>query len=157
VRRWSHVSIKSHEPACDISLKITLEGLIFLDFWICVRNEYVELSQLAIDVLLQIFSTTHLCDKTSSVMAAIKSKCRNRLQLENGLRDTVWTIHSEMSHPVPNMQAFPTVYVLSSFYVKSRTVRKILFVFKWWRQKKRLGTTALKRHMPSYWALKQVV
>jgi hypothetical protein len=37
--------------ACDTSLKIKFEALPLLDFWIYICNEYVELSQLAIDVL----------------------------------------------------------------------------------------------------------
>jgi hypothetical protein len=76
------------ELACDSSLKIKFDALPFSDFWIYVRNEYVELSKLAIDVLL-LFGTTCLCEKTYSVITEIKSKYRNDLQLESGLRVAV--------------------------------------------------------------------
>jgi hypothetical protein len=50
------------ELGCDTSLKIQFEAPPLRDFWIYICNEYVELSLLAIDVLL-LFGKTYLCEK----------------------------------------------------------------------------------------------
>jgi hypothetical protein len=50
------------ELPCVTSLKIKFEALPFPDFFIYIRNEYVELSQLAIDFLI-LFGTTYPCKK----------------------------------------------------------------------------------------------
>jgi hypothetical protein len=75
--KTSHLSIKSQECpmelACDESLKIKFEDLPLHDFWIYIRKEYLELSQLDIGVLLP-FGTTYLCEKVFSAMTAIKIK-----------------------------------------------------------------------------------
>jgi hypothetical protein len=81
------------------------------------KKEHLELSQLAIEVLL-LFRTTYLCEETFSAMAAIKSKCGNRHQLESDLRVAVSTIQPRISHLVSNMQAHTSHWVskVSYFY-----------------------------------------
>jgi hypothetical protein len=49
-----------------------------------VKNEYPEVSYVAVTSLLPVGST-YLCEKTFSAMAVIKSKQRNCLQLESDL------------------------------------------------------------------------
>jgi hypothetical protein len=94
----------------------------FASSWILdlYKKEYLELSQLATEVLL-LFGTTYLCEKTFSVMAAIKSKYRNRFQLESNLRVAVSTTQPKMSQLVSNMQAHPShcVSTVSHFYTLS--------------------------------------
>jgi hypothetical protein len=86
------------------SLKIKFKALPLPGFWIYFRNEYVELSQLVIDILL-LFGTTHTClKKTFSAVTAIKSKCRNRIQFESGLqllyqRSTPGLVTIMQAHP----------------------------------------------------------
>jgi hypothetical protein len=84
----SHLSIKAKESlmehSCDKSLKIKFEALSLPKFWIYIKTEYLELSQLATEMLL-LFETTYLCEKTFLAMAAIKSKYCNHLQLESDL------------------------------------------------------------------------
>jgi 17beta-estradiol 17-dehydrogenase/3beta-hydroxysteroid 3-dehydrogenase/mitotic-spindle organizing protein 1 len=94
------------ELSCDTSLKIKFEALSLSEFWIYIKKEHLELSQLATEVLL-LFGTTYMCEKTFSAMAAIKWKYRNRLQLESDLQVAVSTIKLRMSHLVSNMQAHP--------------------------------------------------
>jgi hypothetical protein len=54
-------------------------------------------------------------------MTAIKSKYRNRLQLESDLRVPISTIQPRMSHLVSNMQAHPShlVSTVSHFHTLS--------------------------------------
>jgi 17beta-estradiol 17-dehydrogenase/3beta-hydroxysteroid 3-dehydrogenase/mitotic-spindle organizing protein 1 len=105
------LSIKAKERlmklSCDTSLKIRFEALSLSEFWIYIKIEHLELSQLATEVLL-LFGTTYLCEKTFSAMTAIKSEYRNRLQLESDLRVAVSTTQPRMSHLVSNMQAQPS-------------------------------------------------
>jgi hypothetical protein len=60
----SYLSIKAKEPltelSCNISLKIKFEALSLPEFWIYIKIEHLELSQLATEVLLH-FETTYLC------------------------------------------------------------------------------------------------
>ena len=54
-------------------------------FWLSVKSEYPALTHRAMKLLLQ-FSTTYLCEKTFSAMAAIKTKYRSSLEIEPALR-----------------------------------------------------------------------
>jgi hypothetical protein len=45
------------ELACDTSLKIKFEALLIPDFWIYIRNEFAEIPQLTIDLLLLLGTT----------------------------------------------------------------------------------------------------
>jgi hypothetical protein len=62
----SYLSIKAKEPltelSCDISLNIKFEALSLPEFWIYIKIDHLELSQLATEVLL-LFGTTYLCQK----------------------------------------------------------------------------------------------
>jgi hypothetical protein len=62
----SHLSIKAKEflmeLSCDTSLRIKFEALSLPEFWIYIKKEHFELSQLATEVLL-LFGTTFLCEK----------------------------------------------------------------------------------------------
>jgi hypothetical protein len=104
--------------AYDTSLKIKFEVPPIRDFFIHIRNECVEHSQLAIDVLL-LFGTIYLYEKTFSAMTAIKSKHRNRLQPESGLRVAVSKIHPRMGGLGSNMQNHQSHRVRSPLCVLS--------------------------------------
>jgi hypothetical protein len=47
--------------SCVTSRKIKFEALPLPDFWIYIRNEHVEFSQLVIDILL-LSGTAYLCE-----------------------------------------------------------------------------------------------
>jgi hypothetical protein len=99
-KKINHLSVKAEESqmklSCDTYLKIKFEALSPREFWIYIKKEHLELSKLATEVVL-LFGTTYLWEKTFSAIAAIKSKYRNRLQLESDLRVAVSTIQPKMS------------------------------------------------------------
>ena len=53
-------------------------------FWLKRKSQYPELTTEALKCLIP-FATSYLCELTLSSMAQIKSKHRNRLNLENDL------------------------------------------------------------------------
>jgi hypothetical protein len=57
--------------------QIKFEAFSLPEFSIYIKIEHLEFSQLTTEVLL-FFGMTYLCEK---IFSAIKSKCRNRLQL----------------------------------------------------------------------------
>ena len=61
--------------------------------WISLENEYPSLSHKA-TILLVIFSTTHLCEKTFSALALIKTRQRNRLDADAELRLSETSLHA---------------------------------------------------------------
>lgn len=54
-------------------------------FWLSVMPEYPQLSAAAVKLLLP-FSSTYLCEAGFSKLTALKTKYRNRLQVEDDLR-----------------------------------------------------------------------
>jgi hypothetical protein len=108
----SHLSIKTLESlmelSCDTSLKIKFEALSLPEFWIYMKKNTWELSQLATEVLLH-FGTTYLCEK--------KKHFQQRQQLNHS---TVTAFNLKMTyeflyrrfnrgcHLVSNMQAHPS-------------------------------------------------
>jgi hypothetical protein len=120
----SHLSIKAKgslmELSCETSLKIKFEALSLIEFWICIKKEHLELSQVATEALLLL--DQHIClKKTFLAMATIKLKYRNCLQLESDLRVVVSMIQPRISHLVSNMQAHPShcVSTVSNCYTLS--------------------------------------
>jgi hypothetical protein len=58
------------ELSCDTSLKTTFKALSRPEFWIYMKKEHLELSQLTTEVIL-LFGKTYLCEKN------IFSNCSN--------------------------------------------------------------------------------
>lgn len=73
-------------------LELSADGMLQLEFksenldtfWLKRKTEYPELTNEALKCLIP-FATSYLCELTFSSMAQIKSKLRNRLNLENDL------------------------------------------------------------------------
>lgn len=61
------------------------------EFWIRMKAEYAELSEIAIKLLLN-FTSTYLCETSFSAMTVIKTKQRNRLNAENAMRIAISNI-----------------------------------------------------------------
>lgn len=61
------------------------------EFWIQMKGEYAELSEIAIKLLLN-FTSTYLCETSFSAMTVIKTKQRNRLNAENAMRIAISNI-----------------------------------------------------------------
>ena len=68
------------ELSSDRTLRTHFDSKTLDEFWISVKNEYLQLSRAAMDTLMP-FSSTYLCEKTY-----IKNKHRLRLNLEDDLR-----------------------------------------------------------------------
>ena len=73
------------ELSCDTTLMSKHKDLPLSQFWISIKNKYPELSGKAIKLLL-IFSTTYLCEKSFSSLSLIKTKQRNRVEINTLLR-----------------------------------------------------------------------
>lgn len=75
------------ELSCDSGLKAVFHETSLEKFWsnLNSNSDYKKLSEKAVSSLL-IFPTTYLCEKGFSTMANLKTKSRNRLQVDDNLR-----------------------------------------------------------------------
>ena len=73
------------ELCCDYTLQSRFKKESLSQFWISLENEYLCLTQKAIE-LLMVFSTSYLCEKSFSSLTLIETKQRNRLDAEAQLR-----------------------------------------------------------------------
>ena len=72
-------------------------------FWLSLQKEYPSLSYKA-NKLLVVFSITYLCEKTFSAMSIIKTKQRNRMDVNAKLRLSETTLQPRISKLLTNMQ-----------------------------------------------------
>ena len=93
------------ELANDKGLKAIFETTESLAaFWISVRQEYPELSDLAM-VCLTPFASTYRCETGFSSMTIIKTKYRNRLNVSNSLGIELSDIKPQIDLLVKNKPA----------------------------------------------------
>ncbi|XP_050523103.1 protein FAM200A-like [Daktulosphaira vitifoliae] len=76
-------------------------------FWMKRKHEYPKVAREALKLLVS-FATTYLCELTFSAMVDIKTKKRNRLQLENDLIINVSKIAPQFDKLLKNKQAHPS-------------------------------------------------
>ena len=85
----SNLPVRQENQLLDIandgSLKHLFDTMTLLMFWMKVLPEYPDLAIKALKTLLP-FPTSYLCESGFSVMAATKTKPRNRLDVRNTLR-----------------------------------------------------------------------
>ena len=67
------------ELSMNRSLKLKNNESDFSSFWISIRDEYLDISQQAINILLP-FATTFLCKSAFSSLTLIKNKQRSELE-----------------------------------------------------------------------------
>ena len=72
------------ELASDRTLELKFQNVTVSQFWLEVKGEYKELSEIAMSALLP-FGSTYLCEVSFSAMSLIKTKHRNRLNVQNDL------------------------------------------------------------------------
>ncbi|KAK2718338.1 hypothetical protein QYM36_005597, partial [Artemia franciscana] len=72
------------ELASDRALELKFQNVTVFQFWLKVKGEYKELSEIAMSALLP-FGSTYLCEVSFSAMSLIKTKHRNRLSVQNDL------------------------------------------------------------------------
>jgi hypothetical protein len=93
--------------AADGMLKMEFHSQKIDVFWIKRKVEYPELASEALKVLVP-FATSYLCELTFSSMVDLKTKKRNRLQLENDLIICVCKIEPRFEKLLKNKQAQPS-------------------------------------------------
>ena len=72
------------ELSTDRSLKVQFSQLQLADFWLYVMTDYPGLSRKALKCLT-VFPTTYLCETALSHLTYLKSKLRNKLEVESVL------------------------------------------------------------------------
>lgn len=95
------------DVAADGMLKMEFNSQKIDVFWMKRKEEYPELAREALRLLVQ-FATSYLCELTFSSMVNIKTKKRNRLQLENDLVICVSKIEPRFDKLLKNKQAQPS-------------------------------------------------
>uniref|UniRef100_A0A8C5E7Z6 Uncharacterized protein n=1 Tax=Gouania willdenowi TaxID=441366 RepID=A0A8C5E7Z6_GOUWI len=80
--------------SCDQGLKMTYDEKTLTEFWCDVEKEYPELGKHALIELLP-FGSTYMCEVTFSALTHIKTKQRNRLDVENSLVADVSTLGTQ--------------------------------------------------------------
>ena len=96
------------EVSCDSSLKTLYHNSTSLiDFWIHARPLYPAISRKAI-LRLMPFTTTYLCECTFSALTQIKTKYRNRANVECDLRLRVTTLEPDLKRLVSGKQHHPS-------------------------------------------------
>ena len=68
------------EVLSDRGLKLAFESSTLTRFWSCVKKEHPDLGMKALEHLLP-FGSTYLCEASFSAMSIIKSKQRNKLDM----------------------------------------------------------------------------
>nr|XP_012321234.1 SCAN domain-containing protein 3 [Aotus nancymaae] len=91
--------------ATDEGLKISFENTASLpSFWIKVKNEYPELAEIALKLLL-LFPSTYLCETGFSALSVIKTKHRNSLNIHYPLRVALSSIQPRLDKLTSKKQA----------------------------------------------------
>ncbi|KAF0773483.1 zinc finger BED domain-containing protein 5-like [Aphis craccivora] len=75
----------------DSSLRMKFSSFSLLGFWSSIKDEYSEISNKALHVLLP-FTTSYLCEAGFSAVAVLKSKYRSKLNIEKEMRVAVTTL-----------------------------------------------------------------
>lgn len=105
------LSMKMKETLIDLSadgmLKMEFNSQEIDVFWMKRKEEYPELAREALKLLVP-FATSYLCELAFSSMVNIKTKKRNRLQLENDLIVCISKMEPRFDKLVMNKQAHPS-------------------------------------------------
>ena len=73
------------EMSCDTSLKLQFNKTDLTNFWLRLRSDYSVLANRALKHLVP-FCTTYWCEQAFSILLYMKSKYRNKLNVEADLR-----------------------------------------------------------------------
>ncbi|KAK2709814.1 hypothetical protein QYM36_013479, partial [Artemia franciscana] len=104
--------------ASDRALELKFQNVTVSQFWLEVKGEYKELSEIAMSALLP-FGSTYLCEVSFSAMSLIKTKHRNRLSVQNDLIIAV----SDIKPRFDNILAKKQPQVSHSFFMIKRWSR----------------------------------
>ncbi|XP_068207495.1 protein FAM200C-like [Palaemon carinicauda] len=82
---------------CDSSVKRDFETIKLEEFWVKYLPMYPKVGEEALRVILP-FSSTYLCEAGFSALVVLKTKQRNRLDVENDLRCALSSFNTRISH-----------------------------------------------------------
>jgi hypothetical protein len=84
------------EPSCDNNLQTKRCNSDLVEFWITVKSEYTTLSLKAMRIFIP-FATCYLCEAGFSAVAAIKSKYRSKINVEQEMRVAVSSLIPQLA------------------------------------------------------------
>ncbi|CAK9818805.1 SCAN domain-containing protein 3 [Anthophora quadrimaculata] len=107
VTNAKHLSILEQdilvELLCDTSLKLQFNKTELTIFWLLLRSDYPALANKALQHLIP-FCATYLCEQAFSVLLYMKSKYRNKLNVEADLRIKISNIEPDIAILVSRKQ-----------------------------------------------------
>lgn len=92
---------------CDSSAKRDFETMKLEEFWVKYLPMYPKVGEEALRVILP-FSSTYLCEAGFSALVVLKTKQRNRLDVENDLRCALSSFNPRISDLVRKKQQHPS-------------------------------------------------
>lgn len=95
------------ELSCDTTYKLKFNKTELTSFWLLLRSDYPALANKALQHLIP-FCTTYLCEQAFSELFYIKSKYRNKLNIEPDLRIKVSSIKPDIELLVSRKQLHPS-------------------------------------------------
>ncbi|XP_042240162.1 SCAN domain-containing protein 3-like [Homarus americanus] len=101
------VQDKFLDPKNDSAAKDVYEERSLTVFWCSMYQSYLKVSEIALRVLLS-FSTTYLCESGFSTLLHIKSKSRNRLDVDPNMRCALSVTLPRNSHLTERKQCQPS-------------------------------------------------
>ena len=93
--------------SCDTSLKLQFNKSDLTNFWLRLRSDYPTLANRALKHLVP-FCTAYLCEQAFSVLLYVKSKYRNKLNVEADLRIKLSNIEPNIAVLVSSKQHHPS-------------------------------------------------
>ena len=92
---------------CDSCAKINFEAMSLEDFWVKYYPIYPKVGEEALRLMVP-FSSTYLCEVGFSTLALLKTKQRNRLNVESDLRCALSSFRPRISNLVKQKQQHPS-------------------------------------------------
>ena len=111
-----HMQEQANDLKHDSAAKGNLENLEITSFWIKCSTSYPLIAGMALKFYIP-FSTTYLCKKGFSVLVAIKTKQRNKLDVESDLRCALSNIRPRISHLIEKIQHHPSFTLIINWYL----------------------------------------
>ena len=91
----------------DSSSQDVFEAFPVTDFWLRMASSYPEISNIDLKKLLP-FSSTWLCESAFSTLLNVKTKQRNRLEVEQDIRCALLSTEPRIKNLVAKEQSHPS-------------------------------------------------
>lgn len=111
VTNAKHLSILEQDILVELSrdtpLKLQFNKTELANFWLLLRSDYPALANKALQHLIPL-CTTYLCEQAFSVLLYMKSKYRNKLNVEADIRIKLSNIEPDITVLVSRKQLHPS-------------------------------------------------